>query len=435
MTARRISTGLIAILATLALAGFNWSQAEAQDQPAGLPPPANAWPGACRIGLEEAKQLALANSKLRSLAYMNIQAKQEGVYVMEADYYPKVLANFTGFHFDEPLGKVLVPRLPLPSVAVNVFNQDFGMTSLTAVQPITALLKVRQGVVVTEADRRIAESQSQQADRAIAGGVEQLYCGLLAANRIFAAASSANEAAAKMPPAMLQTVEARVAALEAKQAIQAVSAQAWELAAQLNGMLDFPPSTRLELIELAPVEAPVYSADQAVACAVSHSPEVFQAEQDAVKAEAALKLAKLDYLPDVMVFGGYVNQNGINAIQSDFSYAGVMANITLFEGGKRVHAVRQAETVAAMARQKACQTRDEVGLKAQKAFREYEQAKESLKTAEEMALVRREAQQKVRSPEDVIKAAGELMKAEAGVVQAEATCRVNCLKLIGIAGF
>ena len=46
MTARRISTGLIAILATLALAGFNWSQAEAQDQPAGLPPPANAWPGA-----------------------------------------------------------------------------------------------------------------------------------------------------------------------------------------------------------------------------------------------------------------------------------------------------------------------------------------------------------------------------------------------------
>ena len=38
-------------------------------------------------------------------------------------------------------------------------------------------------------------------------------------------------------------------------------------------------------------------------------------------------------------------------------------------------------------------------------------------------------------PGDIIKAAGELMKAEAGVVQAEATCRVNCLKLIGIAGF
>ena len=143
MTAR-ISASLIAILAALVFVGLNWSRAEAQEQAAGFPPPANGTPGICRISLEEAKQLALANSKLRSLAYMNIQAKQEGVYVMEADYYPKVFANFTGFHFDEPLGKVLVPRLPLPSVAVNVFNQDFGMTSVTAVQPITALLKVRQ---------------------------------------------------------------------------------------------------------------------------------------------------------------------------------------------------------------------------------------------------------------------------------------------------
>ena len=35
----------------------------------------------------------------------------------------------------------------------------------------------------------------------------------------------------------------------------------------------------------------------------------------------------------------------------------------------------------------------------------------------------------------MIKAAGELMKAEAGVVQAEATCRVTGLKLISVAGF
>ena len=285
---------------------------------------------------------------------MNIQAKQEGVYVMEADYYPKVLANFTGFHFDEPLGKVLVPRLPLPSVAVNVFNQDFGMTSLTAVQPIAALLKVRQGVVVTEADRRIAESQSQQADRAIAGGVEQLYCGLLAANRIFAAASSANEAAAKMPPAMLQTVEARVAALEAKQAIQAVPRRrgSWRRT-QRDAGLSSVDETGVD--RAGPRRGARSFRRSSGRLRGVHSPEVFQAEQDAVKAEAALKLAKLDYLPNVMVFGGYVNQNGINAIQSDFSYAGVMANITLFEGGKRVHAVRQAETVAAMARQKACQ--------------------------------------------------------------------------------
>ena len=316
-----------------------------------------------RISLEEAKQRALANSRLRSLAYMNIQAKQEGVYVMEADYFPKVFANFTGMHFDEPLGKVLVPRPPLPVVAVNLFNQDYGMTSLTAVQPITALLKVRQGVIVTEADHQIAASQAEQADRAIACGVEQLYCGLLAANRIYAAAMLANETAARMPPAMLQTLEARIAAVEAKQATEAVSAQAWELAEQLNGMMDLPLNTRLELLDLPPVEAPLNSAEQAIACAVARSPEVFQADQDCIKAEAAVKLAKLDYMPDLMVFGGYFNQNGFNVMQNDVTYAGMSATVTLFEGGKRAHALHQAETVVAMARQKACQTRDEVGLK------------------------------------------------------------------------
>ena len=223
MTARRISASLIASLTALVLVGLIALRASAQGQPAGFTTPPNGGPGMCRISLEEAKQRALANSRLRSLAYMNIEAKREGVYVMEADYYPKVFANFTGLHFDEPLGKVLVPRLPLPAVAVNLFNQDYGMTSLTAVQPITALLKVRQGVIVTEADHQIAQSQAAQADRAIASGVEQLYCGLLAANRIYAAALSANETAARMPPAMLQTIEARIAAVEAKQAIQAVS--------------------------------------------------------------------------------------------------------------------------------------------------------------------------------------------------------------------
>ena len=365
---------------------------------------------------------------------MNIQAKQEGVYVMEADYYPKLFANFTGFHFDRPLGKVLVPRPQVPAIAVNLFEQDFGVTSLTAVQPITALLKVRQGVVVTEADQRIAESQARLADRAIASGVEQLYCGLLAANRILAAAQMAVETAAQMPPALQQTVEARISAVQAKQAIQAVSAQAGELEEQLNGMLELPLTTRLELMELPPIEVPVRSADQAIASALCCSPEVFQADQDIIKAEAAVKVAKVDYLPDVMLFGGYVNQNGFNVTQNDIGYAAVMVNQSLFAGGKRVHAVRQAETVVAMARQKACQTRDEVGLKAQQAFRKYEQAREALQTAQEMVLVRKEAQQKASSPEDIIKAADKLMEAEAAVVQAEATFRVAGVTLVSISG-
>ena len=126
------------------LAGLDLAGVTAQEPPAGVSVAAS--PAVYRLTLEEAKQRALANSKLRSLAYMNIKAKHEGIYVMEADYYPKLLAGFTGFHFDRPLGRVFTPGGPLGlAVAVNLVNQDFGLTTLTAVQPITALTESASG--------------------------------------------------------------------------------------------------------------------------------------------------------------------------------------------------------------------------------------------------------------------------------------------------
>ncbi len=416
------------------LAGLDVAYVSAQGPPVGVSVAVS--PGVYRLTLDEAKQRALANSKLRSLAYMNIKAKQEGIYVMEADYYPKLLAGFTGFHFDRPLGKVLTPGGPLglSPTAVNVVNQDFGLATLTVVQPITALLKVHQGAIVAKADEQIAQSQAAQADHAIASGVEQLYYGLLAANRILAGAQMAAAAAEQMGPALTSTMEARIAGVEAKQAIQAVSSQAAELEEQLNGLVELPLCTRLDLVEPVPIAPCVNSAEQAIVLALQSSPEIFQADQDAVKAEAGVRVAKVDYLPDVMLMGGYLNQDGINVIQSDIAYGAVSVNYPLFEGGKRDHALRQAETVVAMAQQKARQVRDDVSLKAQKAYREYAEAQASFQTAGEMLQVRREAQQKARTPDEIIKAAGEVMKAEAALVQAEATCRVTGVKLMGITG-
>lgn len=321
---------------------------------------------------------------------MNIQAKQEGIYVAEADYYPKILAAFLGFHFDRPLGRVLTPGILAPeTIAVNVFDQDFGATTVTALQPITALLKVRQGVRVATADAQIAQSQATQADRAICSGVEQLYYGLLAADRILASGKAATSEAERKGSAQAKTLEARIAMVEAKQAIQTVTSQRAALQEQLNALLDLPLCTELELTDLPPLVPTITCADDAIGRALACNPEIFQAEQDIVKADAAIRAAKVDYLPDVNVFGGVVNQDGLNIMQHDVGYMALSVNYTLFAGGKRVHSVRQAETVLAMARQKALKTRDDVRLKAYTAYREFEEAQQSAKIAEEMLKVRR----------------------------------------------
>ena len=176
------------------------------------------------------------------------------------------------------------------------------------------------------------------------------------------------------------------------------------------------------------------AADQAISLALANNPAILQADWTAAKAEAGVKVAKVDWLPDVAVLGGYVNNDGINVIQHDIGYVALTANMPIFEGFKRIHAVREAESVVAMARMKACQTRDEVRLKARKAYREFCEDMEALQTAQEMLVVRTEAQRKAATPDDAVKAASEFMKAQAAVVLADATCRVAYAKLLNVAG-
>ena len=418
------------------LAGLGGVSVRAQESPANVVLSAQPASNLYHITLDEAKQRALGNSKLRQLALYNVQAKGEAVYVAESDYYPKVLANFTGFHFDSPLGKVLTPGiLPISPIAVNVVNQDLGLTTVTALQPITALLKVQQAVKAADADQQIARSQVEEADRAIAAGVEQLYCGLLAADKILAGARAAAGAAAQqMGAGRPLSTEAQIAAVEGKQAIQAVASQQADLQEQLNGLLGLPLCTGLELVDLPPLCPAITCADQAVNLALANNPAILQADWTAAKAEVGVKVAKVDWLPDVALLGGYVNNDGINVIQHDVGYVALTANMPIFEGFKRIHAVREAESVVAMARMKACQTRDEVRLKARKAYREFYEAMEVTQTVQEMLLVRQEAQRKAATPDDAIRAASEFMKAQAAVVQAEATYRVAYAKLLNVAG-
>ena len=426
----------VGAVALSVLTGPRLVSSQVQEPPASVafsaPPASNVY----HIALDEAQQRALGNSKLRRLALYNVQAKGEAVYVAEADYYPKVLANFTGFHFDSPLGKVLTPGIiPVAPVAVNVVNQDFGLTTVTALQPITALLKVQQAVKAADADQQIARSQVEEADHAIASGVEQLYCGLLAADKILAGAQAAAGAAAQhMGSGQPLSIQAQIIAVEGKQVIQAVASQQADLQEQLNGLLDLPLCTGLELVDLPPLSPTITSAEQATCLALAHSPAVLQADWTAAKAEAGVKVAQVDWLPDVALLGGYVNNDGINVIQHDIGYVALTANMPIFEGFKRIHAVREAESVVAMARMKACQTRDEVRLKARKAYREFYEALEATQTAREMLLVRTEAQRKAATADDAIKAASEFMKAQAAVVQAEATCRVAYAKLLNVVG-
>jgi outer membrane protein TolC len=392
-----------------------------------------------RLTLEEAKQLALANNKALQLARLNVQEKQHATSAAKKDYFPKVLGNVTYFHFNEDLGRVvtvqrgargiLAPGARTLSVAV--LNQDSALSTVFLAQPITKLVAVHAAVQIASADEVIAQAKLDKGAQDLLSGVAQAYYALAGARRIQAALELQigllEQLAAAKPVA-----ELRVGLLEARQGLLQVRSQAQELTATLNNLLDLPPCTALELVDPVPPDAPVRCADDAAQRAVSCSAEVREAEQNIAKAQAAYKVAKMDYVPDVNVIGGYANQTVADYIQPSIGYVGVTATYTFWDWCKRKEVKHQREATMALAHQNLQVTTDKVQLEARKLYGAYEQAREALRLAREMAQVRKDAEKGAKDPEAVVAARGATARAELELMKADIAYRVAHAQLMGV---
>jgi outer membrane protein TolC len=392
-------------------------------------------PSVCRITLDEARQRALANNKALALAHLNVGEKQHATAAASKDYFPKVLGNVTYFHFDNPLGSVLTTRgIILPTtISANVFNQDTTLSTALVAQPITKLIAVNALVQISRADESIAQAKLDARTKQVLSGVTQAYYELSGAQRI--------QAALQLQGTMLEqlvaahpTPELHINLVEVRQGLLQVQGQVQELNDQLNDLLDLPPGTVLELVDLVPPSPPVQSAEQAAQMALACNPEILEAQQNIAKAEAALKIAHMDYYPDVNVVGGYANQTGASYIQNNFTYLGVTATYTFWEWGKKSDVSRQRETDIALAHQNLQVTRDKVQLDARKAFGAFDQALSAYRLAGEMVQACQDAERGAANPAAVMSTKGATAKAELEYMKAEIGYRVAHAQLMGTIG-
>jgi outer membrane protein TolC len=207
-----------------------------------------------------------------------------------------------------------------------------------------------------------------------------------------------------------------------------------DLQAQLNELLDQPECTPLELAELTLPALPWACADDAVSLALGSNPDIQEAQQNIIKARAAVCAAKVDYLPNVAVIGGFSNQTFADYIQPDIGYVSVVGTYTFWDWGKRRNTVRERQNLVALATLKLQQTEDDVRQKILKAFREVEQDRETVKNAEEMVALRKEAQKKAATPADQMAAAKALMQASIDLIKAQMTYRVGYAHLLNETG-
>jgi outer membrane protein TolC len=384
-----------------------------------------------RLTLDEAKQMALNNNRALALGRTNVDAQGHAVAAARKDYFPKVIGSATYLHFDKELGQVVsVDRGKLgilnPGVstfAIPILSQNSSLTTVMVAQPITKLIGVNALTRIAKADEAVARAKLDKGVREVLGGVAQCYHGLLGARRIEAAldlqAKVLEQLGAAKPSADL-----RIALLEVRQGQSQVQGQVRDLTDQFNDLLGLPPGTCLDLVDPLPPAPPVHCADDAAALAAANSPDVREAEQNIAKAEAGLTAARMDYLPDVNVIGGYANNAAVPAIQPNFGYIGVMASYTFVDWGKRGDVRRQRQTQIVLARQNVEVTRAKVQLEARKAFVAYELAGQDYRLAGEMVLARREAEKGGMDPMAVMTLKAATAKAELDLLKAEIAYRV-----------
>jgi outer membrane protein TolC len=349
-----------------------------------------------RITLEQVKQSADPAAKpLARLGQLSVEAAREHRLGVQAQYFPKFSATFFNLHFTEPLGQVITVRRPILGMSsqfpIAVFGQDQTFAALSFVQPITPILQVRQAVRIARADERIAMAKASApvARRAREEELEGAYFKLLIAQRQLLSAErklKSPENRSLYATTAVQLVHTQVLqpeSVEARIAFETAVTKVRELTTSLNRAMGWPDDTPLDLVLPDPLVENV-SLEEIADKPVGPNPDVVEAEQTVIKARAALTLSKLEYVPTVAAVSGYLFQNVIPSVPSNFGYGGVIASYTLFDFGKRERDVKEARARLGMAEIALQLTKAKVASNLKKSYTELERSRQLSQIAQKM---------------------------------------------------
>lgn len=443
------SRALCVFFARVAMVLLLASTIAAQDKPSGatgaMATDVNvAASDALRITLEEAQARAVSVHAL-ILAGASVDAARWRRQAAQSDYFPKVGAFFVNLHFN----KFMADRIQLArisrTVAVPLLNKDETFVGATVTQPLTPLFKVHEAVRIARADERIARAKAGAASSQLTVDVEREYFELLIAQRRQTEAEANVEiaerrlqiaSAAMTPPDGLDgTAEGETALIEAKKSLLAASDKVTELTNSLTDLTGFPDDARLELVPPAPAVTETTSSTQKPQKpqpVIAYSPEIVEAEEAVVKARAAHRLAKLEYVPDVVITGGYLFQTAIPILPGDFSFIGVFATFTLFDFGKRERTIKERGAQVSMAKANLQLVRAKAAAGARKTVMDLDRTRRILELTQRVTSLSRAAIQRDQDPGPETRAA--LAKAEAEMFQADLDYRTAYAELKRAAG-
>jgi multidrug efflux pump subunit AcrB/outer membrane protein TolC len=369
--------------------------------------------GQRRLTLPQAIELALKQNRALKIARTRVRENEQKVVSAKADLYPQLAsdANLLGIAnkeiVDIPRGALgTVPGLgpfPVQDTRLNQGSNAVFLANITVSQPLTQLLKIREGVRVAEADTRNSKAEVRKAEDEVTLAVHQLYFGLLIATRqraaLLAASESAGQKLKESEDAIrsgnvleVAAIGSRASLLMSRQQLLTAEDQISDLSVELNDLLGLPLNTELQLEDVNDEPGTLRSHDEYVQQALTQNPEIQSAKEVASKARAAVGAAKDEYIPDVAVFARHTYQNGVPFVNHNDDTFGMQMKWNMFDWGKRRGRVGEREAQLQQAEQNVQRLESHTKVEIEKAYRKVERSRKMIEVAQEALSLRRESQ-------------------------------------------
>lgn len=368
-------------------------------------------PAPRHLTLQEAVQLALRRNHVVRIAEFQVEEKQHAKEVARSSYFPTLRNDSMAIHATDtqfiaiPAGSLGNPaNSPVPSrtAVLNQGAKTFITSGTQLTQPLSQYLKFKPENDIARAELNATRDQARQTENDIALKVHQIYYQLLIVQVHKSATQARIKATDDLQAERVQQVkfgsvlpedliESRAQYLQAKQELLSTELRITDLTLALNDALGLPLNTQLSLDPSVPPEQAACRLNECIQVALDSHPEVLEAMQEVDKASAGVRLAKVEYVPDITAFARYTYDENVPFLARNFGSFGVHFGYDLFDGGKKRSTLREREAQLAEAKEKLARVKDEVELSVQTAYNKLERTKQMVQVSEELVALRAES--------------------------------------------
>ncbi|GAB3573606.1 efflux transporter outer membrane subunit [Spirosoma luteolum] len=365
------------------------------------------------LTLAQAQEQALLQNRRLKIARYKVDEADLKVTEARSRRLPFVVANgfytYNGVTRDLTLPRGAIGVLPgatpvaLPQQDLTLFKakHNLFLGNVVAIQPISQLGKIKDGIEVAQTDVALARTQVSQAERAIRQGVEKLYFGLLIARK----QQEQAQASVELTKVRLYDVESGLLAgktdavnkvgLQAdlanqQQQLLQLQNQVEDYTADLNELMGQPAETPLALAEVGGIGPELPAQSAYLDAAKTGNPDQLEADQTRQKATLGVQAARKEYIPNLSAMGGYLFQNVIGDLPQSNYFLGLQLSYALLDFGRRKSTLQQRLSQQKQADENQQYTREHIAGDIQKAYRKARQAQSLLPIATQAVQYRRD---------------------------------------------